>query len=490
MKKLRLLGLLGPALLLVPVIACEDSSSQPATPFTFEAGPGFEAGPPAEAGPPVDAGGDAADVFVPPSPKGVTVTVIDNSLPKANVRVISQDAMGAVIGDAKTDVTGKLTLATAPSTVTILATSNTQLTPVTFFAVADGDTLTVRIPPGVAVEQSPIGHYSVSFTAGGLGQSPNATVAVNGVNGCSGSSSDTTTLPALVDLFPSCLTAANAVLATGKNTDFNLDGFAFKKGVAAPAANATNGVTLPSWTTPGATTLKATHVPGVSISNTASLYMIANGASFAAGTALGSNQFDTTTGQTFATATGFADAFQSFINTVDDESGLVQSSIIRREPAPATGTTTLAAIDFMTALPYITATAVDTTTAARPLVTLTSDAPLTSADGGIVVLSSSNASETSVTWTFVLPASAAASFKAPALPTDADALTFTPVGISNVTRVVFFEATQLPGYKETKLIPIVPLATLGLLDASVPLPVDGTVRLTSWSPQPPPPPVP
>lgn len=480
MRQLRLLALLAPAVLLVPIVACEDSSSSTPTPFTFEAGPGFEAGPPAEAGPLPDAGDvDAADVFVPPAPKGVTVTVIDNSLPKADVRVISQDATGAVIADAKTDAAGKLTIATAPATVTVLAASNTAPTPVTFFAVEDGDTLVVRIPPAVLVEQAPVGHYSVTFTPGGVVATPHANVTVGG--GCSNSTLDTT-VPLVVDLFPSCVSATNVIFGDGSAVDGTRNGFAFKKGVAPPAANASADVTLPAWDPPGATTLTASHLPSGYLSVDASLYMIANGASFGTDVAPGSDQINSVAGRTFQTATGFADAYQSFVHTVDDTGGLVESSILRRETAPAT--TTLPDFDFTNALPYITATALDSTTVSRPIVTLTSDKPLTAVDGGIVVLSWTSSSDAAAAWTFVVPASAAATFKAPALPTDVDAQRFTPIGPTIVDSATFFEATQLPGYKETKLIPIVPRASLDLLDASVPLPINGTVRITSWSPQP------
>ena len=95
----------------------------------------------------------------------------------------------------------------------------------------------------------------------------------------------------------------------------------------------------------------------------------------------------------------------------------------------------------------------------------------------------STAAETIATWTFVVPASAAATFKAPALPADADALTFTPSGPASLDRAAFFEATQIPSYKETKAIPITPGASLDLLTDSVALPVDGTVRITTWAPQ-------
>ncbi len=483
MRQLRLLALLGPALLLLPAVACEDPSST-SPQFTFEAGPGFEAGPPAEGGPIPDGGDiEAADVIVPPVPKGVSVTVTDNLVPKANVRVISQDATGAVISEGKTDATGKLKLATAPSIVTVLATSNSAPTPVSFFAVADGDDLVVRIPSLVIAEQSPTGQYTFTFTAGMQGQSPNATVYVG--NGCAGGTADTS-MPYTFSVYPRCLTAANAVLADGSTAGIR-DGFTFKKGVAAPPnPNVPLMVTLPVWTTPGKTTLTATNLPSGYLSVDARLYMIANGAAFPASDDPRSGTIAGGTGETFATATGFADAYQSFVHTVDDTVGRVESSILRRESTTAPDTVTLPNFDFTSALPNNPAAAVDTTTAARPIVKLTSDKPLTAVDGGLVVLSWSTASVTAPitgTWTFVVPASAAATFKAPALPGDSDALTFTPTGPVSVDRATFFEATQLPGYKETKAIPISPRFTFDLLDDSVPLPVNGTVRVTTWSPQ-------
>jgi hypothetical protein len=484
MRQLRLFALFTsavPALLLVPVVACEDSSSGSSAPFTFEAGPGFEAGPPPEAGPlPADdAGVDAADVFVPPAPKGVTVTVFDSLLPKANVRVISHDATGGVIGDTKTDATGKVTIAAAPSMVTVLATRFGSPSPVTFFAVADGDNLSVQIPP-IPPDVAATQHYSVTFTPGIQGQSTQAQVYVGG-NSCGNSTGDTST-PLLVDVYPECLRATNAILGDGSNSDGTRDGYSFLKNVAAPAANSTSNVTLSAWAAPGTVTLKATNLPGGSISNTGELWMIANGASFIAPSLPGNSGIGGA-GVAFQTATGFADAYQSYVNTVDDESGRVESSIVRREAVPVGANATLPDVDFTNALPYITATSISTL-AGRPTVTLTSDQPLTGTDGGVVVLSALNSSENDVAWTFVLPASAAAMFKAPALPTDPDAITFTPSGNADIDSVAFFEATQIPSYKETKLIPVVPRVTLGLLDPSTPLPINGTVRITTWAPQP------
>jgi hypothetical protein len=476
MRQLRLLALLAPALLLLPVVACEDSSSSPAAAFTFEAGPGFEAGPPAEAGPLPDGGGADADVdaFVPPVvPKGVSVTVVDALLVgKANVRVISHDATGAVIGDQKTDATGKLTIATAPSAVTVLTTTGSSVTPVTYFAVADGDKLVVRLQSGVLVDPSPVGQYSVTFTPPAVAPVPTATVVVG--NGCGGSSPDTS-MPLVVALYPSCIGAANAVLASGFDVNGGFAGFAFKKGVAKPAASATDPVTLPGWAAAGQTTLDAVNRPAGANSLSGSLYMIANGAAFQANGsgALGDG------GQSYATATGFAEAYQSFVRAGSFAMGASDTAIVRRSATTAPASLALPNIDMAAALPFITATAVDSTTPARPSVTITSGA-LTAADGGFASITWLDATDSLGTWTFVLPASATATFKVPALP--ADAAAFAPLAPTNVQSVVFVEATQIPSYTEIKALPVTPRAQTGIVDGSIPLPIDGTARITTWGP--------
>ncbi len=445
-------------------------------PITFDAGPGFDAGEPGpspEAGPPVDAGLDAADAFVPPAPKGVTVTVIENLLPKADVRVIAQDASGAVIGEQKTDATGKLTIAKAPSIVTVLTTSNTAPAPVSYFGVTDGDNLVVRVG-GSLVDPAPVGQYSVTFTPPAVAPIPTASVVAGG--SCMGNTQDTSN-PILVVLYPGCVGASTAVLADGSNVNGGRAGFAFKKGVAKPALNATADVLLGAWSAPGVTTLTSANTPVGTSAITADLYMIADGGSFFAGGGAGAIDDG---GLSFATATGFPDADQSFVRA-DQRSagGSLETGFIRREPPPAGAA--LPVFDFANALPYITATAVDTTTAAQPMVTLTSGS-LTAVDGGLVVLSWTTNGDRVARWTFVVPASAAATFKAPALPADADALTFTPSGGVNVDSAAFFEATQIPGYKETKALPIVPATALDLLGGSIPLPANGTVRVTTWTP--------
>ena len=67
----------------------------------------------------------------------------------------------------------------------------------------------------------------------------------------------------------------------------------------------------------------------------------------------------------------------------------------------------------------------------------------------------------------------------PALP--ADATTFVPADNVSIDEVIFLEATQVPGFKELKRLPIQPNFGLDLVDTQKPLPLPGTVRVTRWT---------
>jgi hypothetical protein len=468
MRNLRLLALVAPAFLLP--VACEDSGSSSGGAFNPEAGPGFDAGSP-EAGPTPDA---AVDSFVPPQPKGVTVTVLDGTAAKKDVRVILHDATGAVTGEKLTDAAGKATLATAPSAITVLATrSSAAPSPVTFFSVADGDNLVVTVPT-VIPEEPTIGNYSVSFDAA---SAPNtSTLTVTAGAGCANGGNDVN-VPVVVGLFSGCVLPLNAVFAEARAATGVLNGFAFKKGVAKPALNATTNVGPLAFAAAGSTKLTASSRPANS-SLSASLSAVANGAAFFAGN--GSGALDDG-GMTFATATGFAEAYQSFVHARSTAIGVnSETAFVRREATTAPASVTLPNFDFANALPLIGNAAAASATAGRPDITLTSAAPLTPADGGAVVLTWVTSTNATAEWTFVLPSSAAATFKAPALPADATA--FVPTANVSVSSAVLFEATQLPGYTEVKTLPITAGSGFALIDSSRPLPIDGTLRLTAWSP--------
>lgn len=466
MRQLRLLALLVPVLLLPA--ACEDSSSSSGGTFNPEGGAEFEAGPPAEAGPLPEAGADTA----PPTPKGVTVSVLDALAPKKDVRVITHDAAGAITADLKTDATGKVTLATAPSMVTVLTTRGSDIaatfTPVTFMSVADGDNLVVDASDPDALAAIDRGKFNVSFGAPFAGAT---TYAVEAGASCTGSTV-TPASPLLVDLYSYCVTAQNAVLVRATDGVKDL-AYGFKKNVAAPAANGTAPVGPVDFVIKGATTQTVTNLPAEA-SPSVQLFSIANGAAFYANDRTGTLEG---TGVTFSTATGFAEAYQVALEASDYENGGTRTkSFVRRTATTAPAAEALPPIDFATALPYVTGVTIAKAVPARADVSLTSAAPLTSADGAVAEVYWYVGGESSARWTFVLPPTTT-TFKLPALP--ADAASFIPTEAVDITELTFVEATQIPGYKELKALPIA-AGGLRLIEGSTPLPAAGTVRVSRW----------
>lgn len=432
----RLLALLLPALCLP--LACEDSSSSSGAPFSLDAGPGFDAGttPSPEAG---------MDAFVPPMAEGITVTVLDGTKPSSDVRVLFHDAAGAVIGDQKTDAAGRVTAATAPSMVTVLSRdvngAGALGSPITYLGVADGDKLVVVIPSSPAAAPV-VGKYSVTLQP--FDGVTSFGVSVMG-NSCAAFTSNLAE-PLLVNLFEPCLATQNAVLAVGNDATNALLGFGFTKTAARPAANATVSLSL-GLTAPTTSTKITVANPGSVTGTNATLHAIANGASFRLGFESGSLSEG---GLSFPTPSGFADAYQaSARQRSPSAAGSSEQFLVRREPATANGTL---AFDFANALPALTIndTALVQTTPGRPDITVGSTAPLTAADGGVVKISWS-VSFTTVSWAFVVPPSVT-SFKAPALP--ADAVAFAPTAGARIQNVTYFEASQLPGYKEVKALPV------------------------------------
>lgn len=465
MRNLRLLALLAPVLL--SPLACEDSSSSSGGTFNPEAGPGFEAGPLPDAEP-LDAGLDA----IAPA-TGVNVTVVKGTAPQKDVRVILHDSAGAVIGDVKTDAAGKVVIATAPSMVTVLGTRFIsdailpQLVPTTFQGVTDGDNLLVDISD-VSSGGTPAGEYSVSFAAPFGGTSVDYLASV-------GNCVSTTTQPATPLLLPvdaSCVSAQNSVLASARDANQIDLAFGFAKNLAKPGATPLAVGPL-SFTARGLTKVTAANIP-VGGSRYGELLAISNGASF----------FSTITGGaldagdlTFATATGFAEAYQASVTTQVFTTGTNRRTLIRREATTAPASATLA-FDFASALPSITNVVVDRMNVARPKVTLSSSAPFASADGAVVALGWFPSDGPDARWTFIVPPTTT-TITVPALPADASA--YTPNGTSNVPELAFVESSLLPGYAELKKLPI-SAGELNLADTSMPLPLAGTVRITHWDP--------
>jgi len=463
MRPLRLLALVTPVLVLLPIaIGCEDTGSSSGATFNPEAGPGFEAGPTPipEGGLPAEAG---ADVVVPPVVKGITVTVLDGATPAPNVRVILNDAAGAVIGDLKTDATGKVTAATAPSMVTVFSEFRSKGTypyPQTFLGVVDGDNLRVNLADD-RPESTNVGQFNVSLGTG-FTNATNYEVTVG--RNCSNS---TNTLGAVVvDLSSDCFAPQAAVLASAGD-QVGILAYGFLKNVAKPAAvGVPQNVGPLTFAAKGATLVTQANRPPNS-NPSAELLAIANGAGFY----LPSTGDLVEVGLTFPTATGFADAYQVTGRITVSGATTNQKTLIRREATTAPASATLA-IDFANVLPSISNATLTNATTARPTVTVAPAAPLSTADGMIVRVSFQNFS-----WRFIAPATTT-TFQVPAVP--ANAGTFLPSGSSTVDEIIVADSTLIPSYTEIKKLSIGPNVS-ALLDSSIPLPATGTVRLLFWT---------
>jgi hypothetical protein len=342
-------------------LACEDSSgSSSGGTFNPGAGPGFDAGPTSEGGSLLD--GALPDA--PTTPKGVTVTVRTDGVLASGVRVIFHDATGAVTSQAVTDATGKVAIAIAPSMVTVLTMSGALPTPVTFMGVTDGDNLQVGRP----TVSTPAGSFSVGCAQQDLLTTVGDSFVVVAGKGCGGSAS-ASDARANVPLDSDCVVANNAILTTISLTG-NVISFGFLKNVAPPVGQAAVAVDVLTFAAPGTTRVTASNLPAGDVTNDAYLLAIANEQSTQLLHGTGSL---VTGGFAFPSPTGYADAYQAVVRSRSNTTG-GQLALARREATTAPATATLAALDFATALPLITAATVARPTPARPDVTITAGA--------------------------------------------------------------------------------------------------------------------
>ncbi len=467
----RLFSLLPLVSLTLPValvpLACDNTTASPAQ-STSDAGPLFEpdSGSRSDSSTPNSDGGIDAAV----APSGVTVTVLDDTKPFADVRVLFHDATGAVNGDQKTDAAGKVTAKVAPAMVTVIpkARQEGSVTPVTYLGVAEGDSLVVVVPPA-PTELPTVGNYSVTLTpfVGALQYG----VLVGG-NECGGNTTAPNE-PFVVGLVAPCLRARNAVLAFADND--GTVGMASAKNIAKPAQGATVNVGPLVFAAPGTTTIKATNLPAPALGDPyVELFAIANEAGFSlnyAGSLLEG-------GAAFATATGFAEAYEGRLGfQYFGETGASTQNIIRREATTAPATATLA-FDFVNALPQLTSATITQTIVERPEIKIGSAASTATADLGVVTVRWGTETGEGL-WKFVVPPGTT-TFKAPALPADAKAST--PVAGASWEDATFIEGSAIPTYKEAKSLPISSgEAVLDLLAKN--LPAAGTLRTTSFTRQ-------
>jgi hypothetical protein len=319
----------------------------------------------------------------------------------------------------------------------------------------------------------PFAQITASFAADPISTKGNGFLVTVG-SSCSGNGS-LVDVPVNVDLYPYCLGTKNALLTAVTNNG-TLTEYGFAKDIAVTMGSKVNVGPL-AFAIPGATKVTASHIPSSqTVSRFVQLGAIANGAVFDVGTVSGSLD---TGDLTYATATGFAEAYQPVVSISQFGTFSSTKAIVRREPTTAPASVTLADFDFTTALPFIQTGTITSSTPQRPDVTFTSEAPLTGADGGIATIGwFISATSGSGTWTFVLPPSATG-FTVPAVP--ADASLFAPTASPVLRDVTYVESNVVPGYPELKQLPIQPAFGVDFIDTSKPLPVAGTVKVTRFS---------
>lgn len=454
MRQYGFIALLAPFALVA--FGCEEDPSGSPGGFQLpEGGSGFEI-PDSSTTPPDSSAPDAA-------PTGVTVTVKHEGAPQKDVRVIFHDATGAVTGDFKTDAAGVVSQPVAPSMVTILAPNaevGTELAPLTYLGVADGDALTIELD-GVNVV-SKIGEYSVTL-GGGFDNAEQYSVRAGDQCSTLGPSDGTL----ILDLYPSCVGAQGVVLATASAADGTPLAFTFAKNLAKPMGGATITVpALPPFVAAGSLTVTAANVPPNDYAWVEAA-ALADGRSFDIGPRGGDFPAEPAT---FRLPVGFGDAHQASMGTY---SGMSSRTIVKREPA----TVTNIAFDFAALLPSLGDSNVAADNPKRPKATWSSSAPLTGTDGGILRLDWYG-NRGSLRWSFVLPPGTT-EVTAPALPADLSipALEEAPV---DITALAFVEATHLEGYKAFKSMPMPSGDAPEIFWTSSPLPANGTVRTVRY----------
>lgn len=459
MNKLGLASVSG-VLVLTALIACDDSTD----PLAFD--PNFDAGNPAppgpsngqDAAPPTDA---APDVVVTPA---VSVTVTSLTGPKQGVRVIFNDAQGAVIESKTTGADGKATHegtnAVTVSALLVTEGDGVKQHIVTWTGVEVGDNLKL-VDPGKSEER---GMYSVT-----LPSAIDGTFQYSVTSPCS--NAQPYGLTAMLGNWTDCARPTNSVLAYSRSNGENGDvhNFSFKKGNTVPATGEA-AVATGAWAVGTQVSIGIDNIPeDPTYDIDVDFLQVSENFGFRA------NQLESETPFTFITATGFADGHQGtgYFRSYEDYG---KRRTLSKRVAPGTAI----ALDTAQLLPEVGNADIDASTLARPVLSWEGDTSAT--DGGIVRMRYRN--ETAFNYWTVIVRPGATSVTMPVLPDDATAFLPDDAGALDTPDVIFFESDLLPTYKEFRNQQG---AIVGLfeedLDSNyqVPaLPSNGSLRATSW----------
>lgn len=447
-----------------PLFACDDGNTSQPPSFDIDAGD-FDTGTPQtpDAAAPVDSGVDA-------TPRGIIVNAIRGRQPMANVRVLFHDAQGAVIGDQRTDATGRTTRAEAPSMVTVITENGVNgMRLLTYLGVEDGDVLTARI---ALVEDAALGQFNVSYPAhdGSVGYD------ISAADTCSNWRTETL---GILPMYSDCVGATAAHVLVRAESGGGVHHYSFAKGLTAPAGGAeVNVPTLPAFTASLPITLSATGIPVDSTIYSGTLAVL-DGLPYFTGFSDGSL---TEGGETWAFPNGFADAIQTYALTFSYEAEEpFGQAVVRRDAAPTAATSV--AFDWATALPRLTSFTATPSAATpqRPTIAVGPATATTGIDGGYLQFEwgvTPEGTEDMVypQWTFVVPPGTT-SLQPPVLPPD---FTQAPTATSELWTIdaAFVEATHLPGYAQLKTLPV-PVSGYVMNDLiRRPLPANGVLRLS------------
>jgi len=449
---------------------CDDGGSSSGGNFTFDGGPEFEGGPGVDGAVVVPDGGtpDAPVVT-----GGVIVNVLRGGAPIANVKVVAHDATGAVTAELTTDAAGRVTIAAAPSMISVVDLASVEGPGVvTYTDVAAGDVLNVALAY-LDPELPAIG----SYTMAGPSYDGANVFEIQAGSWCSSFVVAPVPPNVSVSINPYCVGAgatSGAVLVRAESATAML-GYAFAKNLAKPSGGAAVPVTLSAFAPKNDVTLKVTSAP-TDANELHSYFVIHDGRRFFVGPSNG-DLFEA--GLVYPSPAGFGDAVQSsyFVQTYGAGDRPLWRGAFRREAAPTTATATLTH-DFTTALAAVTDTVLtpDPASAVRPTVAWTAPG-LTGHDGGVVRLHLMPSGNGPIVPWSVVVSPTKTSFKVPALPTGVTL----PAGTLVVDAAAFVDATQVASYQQLKALPM-PTNDYRMLvaDDATPLPATGEVRVTGW----------
>jgi hypothetical protein len=388
----------------------------------------------------------------------VKVTVIGAAGPKAGLRVIFHDEVGAVIDTKLTDQDGNASITgTLPHMASVVLSNGTHL--VTWVGVENGDVLSVEDPEPANLAGTPLGKFGVTVPAAFTG----ADRYVYYASGCR--TAVTPELTATVPYFAFCARSPGTVLVRAQNGASEL-GYAFKKGNPLLTDAGTQAIQTSAWAP--TTRFEIGHQMGEFTFS--ELLEISDNIAYRSGR----GQAETFDLAVYPVTTGLADELQVTVQSVR-----TGAMLIKRIP-PASR------VEFAPAdlLPAISRPSIDTSNPKRPILAWASKTNGT--DGGMVFLSfGPNGVPPKYKWTLIVPPGTNR-VEAPAMPPELDNLWSTDGGtvVYQTDQLIFAEADVIGSYadfrRQPPLAPAPRPAVESLLLAL--MPSKGYYRVMQWRP--------